>query len=130
MSNSSRRDAVVMALVGRPTDLPGPERVDLAAFWRRFDATAPLHVRAGFAVSVRALSSIAPRCYGHRHGLVSLDADAANRVVRRAERSALFRPLLDAATVVACFAYFSDDEVEARVRGHVQFDGLDTEQGR
>lgn len=120
MSGGARRDALVMALVGRPAGLPGPERVDLPAFWRRFDATAPLHVRAGFAVAVVVLSSVAPRCYGHRRGLASLDDAAADRVVRRAARSPLFRPLLDAATVVACFAYFSDDEVEARVRGPLQ----------
>ncbi len=120
MSSGARRDALVMALVGRPADLPGPERVDLPAFWRRFDATAPLHVRAGFAVAVVALSTVAPRCYGHRRGLASLDAPTADQVVLRAGRSALFRPLVDAATVVACFAYFSDDDVEALVRGPLQ----------
>ena len=120
--NKAARDALVLAVVGRPTDLPGPERVDLAAFWRRFEAMAPLHVRAGFAVSTWAVAVAAPRCYGHRRGLASLDLAAADEVVRRAARSSLLRPLLDAATVVACFAYFSDDQVEARVRGPLQVD--------
>ncbi len=120
MSRSGSRDALVMALVGRPRGLPGPERIDLAAFWERFDATAPLHVRAGFATATAALTVVAPRGYGHRHGLASLDQDAADEFVRRAAAQPLFRPLLDAATVVACFAYFSDDRVEAAVRGDLQ----------
>lgn len=114
------RDALVLAVIGRPTDLPGPERVDLAEFWRRFDTTAPLHVRAGFAMGTWAVAVVAPRCAGHWRGLASLDHATADEVVRRAARSSLLRPLLDAATVVACFAYFSDDHVEARVRGPLQ----------
>jgi hypothetical protein len=130
VSRSASRDALVMALVGRPRGLPGPERIDLAAFWKRFDTTAPLHVRAGFTVATVALAVVAPRWSGHRHGLATLDRAAADEVVRRAATQRRFRPLLDAATVVACFAYFSDARVEAAVRGELQVDPAAAEGNR
>lgn len=105
-----------MALIGRPDGLPGPERIDLDAFWRRFDATAPLHVRAGFTMATVVIGTVLPRCFGHRHGLASLDAETVDRTVQRAVAIAAVRPLLDAASVVACFAYFSDERVESQVR--------------
>lgn len=109
-----------MAVIGRPRGLPGPERVDLARFWERFDARAPLHVRLGFWAATLAVAVVAPRLAGHRGGLASLDAPTADDLVRRAAANPLVRPLLDAATIVACFAYFDDDRVEAAVRGPLQ----------
>lgn len=117
MRRRATRDALVLAVIGRPEGLPGPERVDLAAFWARFDALAPLHVRLGFGAATVAVGVVAPRLAGHRHGLASLDAATADAVVRRAAANPLVRPVLDAAVVVACFAYFDDDRVEAAVRG-------------
>lgn len=120
MRRRSSRDALVLAIIGRPAGLPGPERVDLARFWERFDTLAPLHVRAGFGLATVAVSVIAPRLAGHRSGLASLDAIAADALVRRAAANPVTRPLLDAATIVACFAYFDDDRVEAAVRGGLE----------
>lgn len=120
MNRRSARDALVMAIVGRPAGLPGPERIDLAGFWARFDATAPWLVRTGFDLATVAVAVVAPRLAGHCHGLAGLDAATADSIVRRAARHPLGRPLVEAATVVACFAYFSDDRVEAVARGTLQ----------
>lgn len=117
MRGRGSRDALVLAVIGRPRGLPGPERVDLARFWERFDAHAPLHVRLGLRAATLAVAVVAPRLAGHRGGLATLDATTADALVRRAAANPLVRPLLDAATVVACFAYFDDDRVEAAVRG-------------
>lgn len=110
------RDALVRALVGRPDGLPAPAELDLAPFWARFDAAAPWHVRVGFAVAATTIGSVLPRLHGHRRGLADLDDDAAERVVAAAADHALTAPLCEAARVVACFAYLSDERVEAAVR--------------
>lgn len=120
MSRRSSRDALVMAIIGRPEGLPGPERADLASFWRRFDSAAPVHVRFGFGVATLVLATVSPRLQGHVRGLASLDGDTAEAVVRRALRSPIGRPLRDAATLVACFAYFDDDRIETIARGPLQ----------
>jgi len=125
----SSRDALVLAIIGRPSGLPGPERVDLAAFWRRFDTSAPWHVRVGLAAADVVVARIAPRLAGHRGGLATLDAAAADDLVRRTAANPVLRPLLDAATVVACFAYFDDDRVEAIVRGPLQLGAADADGG-
>ncbi len=110
------RDALVRAVIGRPEGLPPPAEVDLAPFWARFDATAPWHVRVGFAAAATVLGSVLPRLHGHRRGLTGLDPDAAERVVATAADHALTAPLCDAARAIACFAYLSDERVEAAVR--------------
>ena len=111
------RDALVAAVIGDPgAGLPAPSDVDFAAFWERFDATAPAHLRLGFATAVTMISSIAPRLLGHRGGLARLDAATASRVVERAARVPGLDALTEVAKVVACFAYFSDPAVDALVR--------------
>lgn len=116
------RDAVVLALIGRPAGLPGPERIDLDGFWARFDALAPLHVRAAIGLTSVLVGQALPRWWCHRRRLASLDAETADQVVQRAARSALLGPALDAVSIVACFAYLSDEQVEPLVRGPLQVD--------
>lgn len=115
---TSRRDALVRAIVGRPDDLPDPASTDLERFWDRFDAAAPLHVRLGFDVACVVVGEVLPRLHGHRAGLAGLDAASAEAVLARAASSSLTSPLCEAAKVVACFAYLSDEQVDEAVRRH------------
>jgi hypothetical protein len=112
----SNRDAVVIALVGRPAAAPDPARIDLDGFWREFDSVAPIHVRAGFRVAAAVIGTIAPRLCGHASGLAGLDRATAESVVERAAGWKALAPLIDAATIVSCFAYFADDEAETAIR--------------
>lgn len=117
-SRRSGRDALVIALLGDPGgDLPPPDELDLDRFWARFDRAAPLHLAAGFRAATVVIAMALPRLMGHRWGLARLDADAADRVVARAARLPLVNLLVEVAKVVACFAYFSDPQVDAAVRG-------------
>lgn len=112
----SRRDALVVAVLGNPATLPAPEDVDLDPFWSRFDAAAPWHVRAGFAIAVVVLGSVLPRLWGHRCGLRGLAPAAADEVLQRAAANPVCAPLCEAAKIVACFAYFADEGVESAAR--------------
>jgi len=108
----------VRALIGDPgAGLPPVDQVDLDGFWVRFDATAPRHLAAGFWVATVVIASLLPRLMGHLTGLARLDADAADAVVQRAGSLPLVTMLTDVAKVVACFAYFSDPQVQTVVQG-------------
>lgn len=113
---SRHRDALVRAIVGRPQHLPAATAVDLDRFWADFGKVAPWHVRLGFAVACALVGGVLPRLHGHRHGLADLDADDAETVVARAASHPVTSPLVEAAKVVACFAYLSDEHVDAAVR--------------
>lgn len=114
----SARDAVVTAMIGNPgAGLPDVRDLDLAPFWSRFDAAAPLHLRLGFRLATIVIASVLPRLAGHHASLADLDADAADAVVQRAARWPLVAPLADVAKIVACFAYGADERVQDAVRG-------------
>ena len=113
---SRHRDALVRAIVGRPAGLPDPTATDLGDFWEEFDGAAPWHVRTGFALACAAIGSALPRLHGRRGGLADLDAPDAEVMVASAATGVL-APLVEAAKVVACFAYLSDPDVDAAVRG-------------
>lgn len=111
------RDAIVVALLGDPGDgLLPPAELDLPAFWRRFDAAAPAHLRVGMAAATVLVAGVLPRLLGHRCGLAGLDADRADAVVQRAARLPVLGLTVEVAKIVACFAYFSDERVDQRVR--------------
>lgn len=114
---SRHRDALVRAIVGRPQGLPDPAATDLAAFWDEFDGTAPWHVRVGLSAACVVVGSVLPRLHGHRGGLADLPPEQAGALVERAATGTLTAPLVEAAKVVACFAYLSDEQVDAAVRG-------------
>ncbi len=111
------RDAFVAAMLPAPSaDLPAASDVDLASFWCRFDATAPLSLRLGFRAATLAVAGL-PWLLGYGRSLAELDADAREAVLVRAAELPGFDVLLDVAKVVVALAYFSDEAVEATVRG-------------
>lgn len=111
-----RRHAVLAATLPAPAPgLPGLGDLDLAAFLTRFDAAAPWHLRVGFAVAAWMLGVALPRVWTGR-SLAALDADAADAVLVRADRSPLWAPLVFVVKTVATFAYFDDDAAHAAVR--------------
>ena len=112
----STRDALVHAVIGDPIGLPSPSDADLESFWATFADAAPSHLRFGFCVSTLVLGRVAPILFGHPLGLGRMDPNAADRLIRRAESNPLLSPLAEVAKVVACFAYFADEDVAARVR--------------
>lgn len=113
---SRHRDALVRSVIGRPSGLPDPATTDLTAFWAEFDREAPWHVRTGLAVACTVVGGMLPRLHGHRGGLAELDARQAGALVERAAASSFTAPLVEMAKVVACFAYLSDEQVDAAVR--------------
>ncbi len=88
-------------LGGPPPDLPPLTDAHLAAFWRRFDDTAPLHLRAGFTLAT---------------ALLSLPPGTRATVLERADRLPGPDRLVELVRVVASFAYFSDPETDAAFR--------------
>jgi hypothetical protein len=118
----SARDALVLAMLGDPRPdpslgVPPVAELDLAGFWPRFDARAPLHLAAGFRVATLAIARVLPRAMGHARGLGALAPDQADAVVQRAASLRALAPLAEVAKVVACFAYFADDRFESAYRG-------------
>ncbi len=119
MRASSRdRDALLCAMLPRPS--PGAPRVDeldLAAFFARFDAAAPAHLRLGWRATVFVLGAAWPRALGHGGSFATLDDAARDAALCRAEGVAALAPLLDVLKLVVSLAYFSDRRVEAHFRG-------------
>jgi len=93
----------------------GLESVDLALFWPRFDAVAPLHLRLGLRLATWVL------CFGPllmlRRPLARLAPPARDEALRRMARWPGIGELVEVARIVACFALFDDDAVQAQVRG-------------
>jgi hypothetical protein len=112
------RDALVAAMLPSPGGgLPAAGDVDLSAFWPRFDAAAPIHVRLAFAAATIGIAGVLPLTLGHRHTLEGLDEDARDAVLQRAAKLKAVAPLLDIVKIVVAFAYFDDPHVEAIARG-------------
>ena len=113
----ARRSALLEAMIGDPAvPLPPFSELDLAAFWRRFDAAAPAHLRAALTLASVTVAVVLPRLRGHRRGLAGLPPDEADDVMQQAARIPGLSSLLEVVKVVACFAYFSDPRVQAAVR--------------
>lgn len=112
------RDALVAALI--PTaagPLPPADAVDLSAFWARFDASAPLHVRAGFRASVCVVAGALPWTLGYFRSLPRLKPAEREALLQRADRLPGVADLLEIAKIVICLGYFDDPAVDAAVRG-------------
>lgn len=112
----SERDALVWAVLGRPSGFPSPDSVDLEPFWRSFDARAPVHLRVGFGAAVAGLCVVLPRRLGYRHSLRRLSSQQREHVMQHAATRAMWLPVLEVAKVVACFAWFDDAEVDEAAR--------------
>lgn len=89
--------------------------VDLAAFWLRFDAVAPAHLRLGLRAATWAFG-LGPLLLGRRP-LARLDGPERERVLQRMARWPGLGELLEVVKIVACFALFADPGVQDRVRG-------------
>lgn len=112
------RDALIAAMLPSPGGgLPAAGDLDLSAFWPRFEAAAPIHLRLAFHTATIVIAGMLPIALGYRHTLASLDDDARNAFLVRAANMPGMAPLLDIVKVVAAFAYFDDPHVEATIRG-------------
>jgi len=111
------RDAVLAAVLPRPRpELPALSELDLRAFWARFRAVSPSHLRLGLFVAVLVVGALVPRLFGYPTSLTALDAESREAVVTRAARARAFGPLFDVLKVVASLAYFSCPAVESAFR--------------
>lgn len=97
--------------------LPAASEVDLHSFWRRFDATAPLHLRLGLRAMTVALAALAPIVVGRTAPLHRLTADELDHLLQRAAALPCFGELVDVLKIVASLAYFDVPEVQSAVRG-------------
>jgi len=97
--------------------LPGAGDVDLSAFWPRFDAAAPMHLRLAFRAATVIIAGILPMTLGYRMSLANLDEDTRDAFLQRAARMTTIAPLLDIVKIVVAFAYFDNTHVENIVRG-------------
>ncbi|MCC6646919.1 MAG: hypothetical protein IT374_15265 [Polyangiaceae bacterium] len=116
-ARAADRDALMAAMLPRPrAAAPRVEQLDLAGFFARFDAAAPLHLRLGWAATVVTLGAVWPRLLGHAGSFASLDDDAREAALTRAAGVAALAPLLDVLKIVTSLAYFSDARAEAAFR--------------
>lgn len=106
----TRRHALLAAV------LPPLAGRDLRDFDARLDAAAPLHLRAALVLASVLLVEVAPRLCGHLRSLRALPPPAREAVVRRVAGWPGFADLLEIGKLVACFAWYDDDAVEARAR--------------
>lgn len=114
------RDALVAAMLPSPGGgLPGAGHLDLIAFWPRFEAAAPIHLRLAFRAATVVIAGILPITLGYRRSLANLDDDTRDAFLQRAAKMTAIAPLLDIVKVVVAFAYFDNTQVEAIVRGRV-----------
>lgn len=97
-------------------DLPAVSDKELDRFWARFDAAAPIHLRAGFSIATTLFARILPRLLGHRRGLGSLRRADQDRVLAVGARLPSGEALVDLIKLVASFAYFSVTDVDAAFR--------------
>jgi hypothetical protein len=120
MQSPSLRDALVAAMLPSPGGgLPGAGDVDLSAFWPRFDAAAPIHLRLAFGAATVVIAGILPITLGYRRSLAALDDDTRDAFLVRASKMTTIAPLLEIVKVVVAFAYFDNAQVEDIVRGRV-----------
>ena len=110
------RDALLAAMIPAPDSVLGFADVDLATFWARFDAAAPLHLRLGLRAANAVLVAGLPRVLGYGASLAQLGEAERDRVLDRARGIPIIDQLVELAKVVACLAYFSDPGVEAAAR--------------
>ena len=112
------RDALIVAILPAPGGgMPAWEDVDRAGFWPRFDAAAPLHVRAALTLVAFLLVRLGPWWTGAGRRWRDLDDAARDALLRRAAGWPGMSDLLEVAKVTACFAYFDDARVQAILRG-------------
>jgi len=100
------------------TCLPGADGLaplDLQAFWRRFDAAAPQHLRLGLRLATWffTLGPLLLLC----PPLPTMSPAARDRALQRLARLPGGTALAELVRLVACWALFQDAGVQDRVRG-------------
>jgi hypothetical protein len=111
------RDALLSSIIEAPGDgLPALRDADLRAFWPRFEATAPIHVRLGLRAATLVLGGALPFALGYGRPMSELDDAARAAVIARAYATRGLADLVEVAKIVACLAYFADPEIERTAR--------------
>lgn len=93
----------------------GLSSLDLGPFWRRFDAAAPAHLQWGLRAATWVFG-LGPLLLGRRP-LPQLTGPEREDCLQRMARWPAAGELVEVAKIVACFAFFADPAVQARVRG-------------
>ena len=98
-------------------DRPGLGARDLEPFWARVAAPGPPLLGLGVRAAVWMLTLGAPLLVGRLRLFGSLDAETRDRLLERARthRLGLFRQLVMALEMMACFAYFGDRAVRRSI---------------
>ena len=111
------RDALIAAMIDAPQTLPAGQDVALDRFWPRFEAHAPLHLAWGFRLATFLIAGALPWLLLRLKTLPHLSPGGRDAVLQRANRLPLFKDLLEIVKIIACLAYFDDEEVQDRARG-------------
>jgi len=96
--------------------LPGLASVDLAAFWSKYQASAPRLLRAGFRLAVIALTWLPLARHGRPFHRLPADARDAFLTTSAASRSYLLRQLVTVVKLIACFGYCFDVGIQRAIR--------------
>lgn len=111
---ASWRDALLGACLPGGPGRPGVDELDLAAFWRRFEATAPAHLKAGLWLATWVLGLLPLVLFSPP--LPWQGAERRDATLRRLSRWPGVGELVEVAKVVACLACFFDPGVQQAVR--------------
>lgn len=92
---------------------------DTGAFWHRLAESTPPYFGPGLRATVHALTFLPLTMAGFRKPLFALSPEARLACVERldADPRATVRQLLATAKILACFAFFEDEGVRARLGG-------------
>lgn len=113
---SPHRDALLEAVLPPPSGWPPWSSVDRPAFWTRFRAAAPAHLRLGMALATALFAVVLPLLLTGRV-LRALPADTQDRLLQRLDGWAPTAVLLEVVKVVAGLAYFDSPAACAAARG-------------
>ena len=109
------RRALLDSLIPGGESLPPMAEQELGPFWDRFERRAPEHLRLGLRIATWALGAL-PLLMGYGAPLADLPPQERDAVLTRAARLPLLADLIEAARIVACFAYFDQPDIQRAVR--------------
>lgn len=104
---------------GGSDGLPSLRDVDTGPFWRHLAQSTPPYFGPGLRATVHALTFLPLTMAGFRRPLFALSREARLACVERidADPRVMVRQLLATAKILACFAFFEDQGVRARLGG-------------
>ncbi len=117
-SDSALQRLLAATLPAHEPGRPGLGDLDLREFWRRFDRTAPRALKVGLPAAVWVLSLSVPLLVGRFATIRQLSDDDLDTLLNRANesRSFVIRQMVATLKIVACLAYFDDEDVQRRTR--------------